>query len=89
MKLDPGMHIDMHLVSFGKSGVTYRYHPLDLDPISFYCSQFRNVRALTSRSTDLVDRTRASVAFEPAVPLLLVSADWLVHVSLKGHRFYS
>jgi hypothetical protein len=23
MKLDPGMHIGMHLVSFGKSGVTY------------------------------------------------------------------
>jgi hypothetical protein len=22
MKLDPGMHIGMHLVSFGKSGVT-------------------------------------------------------------------
>jgi hypothetical protein len=24
MKLDPGMHIGMHLVSFGKSGVTTR-----------------------------------------------------------------
>jgi hypothetical protein len=24
MKLDPGMHIGMHLVSFGKSGVTRR-----------------------------------------------------------------
>jgi hypothetical protein len=24
MKLDPGMHIGMHLVSFGKSGVTLR-----------------------------------------------------------------
>jgi hypothetical protein len=25
MKLDPGMHIGMHLVSFGKSGVTAYY----------------------------------------------------------------
>jgi hypothetical protein len=26
MKLDPGMHIDLHLVFFGKTGVTfYRY----------------------------------------------------------------
>jgi hypothetical protein len=25
MKLDPDMHIGMHLVSFGKSGVTYTY----------------------------------------------------------------
>jgi predicted DNA-binding transcriptional regulator AlpA len=25
MKLDPGMHIGMHLVSFGKSGVTEWY----------------------------------------------------------------
>jgi hypothetical protein len=26
MKLDPGMHIGMHLVSFGKSGVTFIYY---------------------------------------------------------------
>jgi hypothetical protein len=25
MKLDPGMHIGMHLVFFGKSGVTLAY----------------------------------------------------------------
>jgi hypothetical protein len=28
MKLDPGMHIDLHLVFFGKTGVTVTKHRL-------------------------------------------------------------
>jgi hypothetical protein len=34
MKLDPGMHIGMHLVSFGKSGVTIVDVPEHLDAVS-------------------------------------------------------
>jgi hypothetical protein len=30
MKLDPGMHIVMHLVFFGKSGVTLRYQEVPI-----------------------------------------------------------
>jgi hypothetical protein len=35
MKLDPGMHIGMHLVFFGKSGVTPLLHPLSVGPTRF------------------------------------------------------
>jgi hypothetical protein len=72
----------------------YLYLPLDLDPIGFYHrSRFRPTRALTSRSAYPANRSTCiralcSLSSRP-IPLLLVSVNWLVHVSLKGHLFSS
>jgi hypothetical protein len=56
MKLDPGMHIGMHLVSFGKSGVTDNLAPLG----AFASSAFfvaHKVAIFYSLSTHTTERT--------------------------------
>jgi hypothetical protein len=51
MKLDPGMHIGMHLVSFGKPGVTsdisdlsYQIMPFDHEFIIYQSPHERNIK---------------------------------------------
>jgi hypothetical protein len=55
MKLDPDMHIGMHLVSFGKSGVT------EVDQV---CYEGRTMGLLDQSSTFLT----VTVPVDPRVP---------------------
>jgi hypothetical protein len=42
MKLDPGMHIDMHLVSFGKSGVTVKVDHINVSVARSFDAMYTN-----------------------------------------------
>jgi hypothetical protein len=71
MKLDPGMHIGLHLVSFGKSGVTAAL-PLRT------CVACSPVRKLT--------RGRRSAGLAGRRPTLRWLADWDVHGGWWGQQ---
>jgi hypothetical protein len=42
MKLDPGMHIGLHLAFFGKAGVTYEFTAKE--PKNIYMKKHENLR---------------------------------------------
>jgi hypothetical protein len=62
MKLDPGMHIGLHLVFFGKTGVTIsklkmkiHFFPFSVKVWSFF-SNFKNKKFISNFKNDFFSR---------------------------------
>jgi hypothetical protein len=72
MKLDPGMHIGMHLVSFGKLGVTIRHPLLSIYHRSSSPAQIRDLAPTDPRTSVAIDE--AEPVAPPPTPVVAQAA---------------